>query len=241
MKQLKQLSHSRLTTSQLQFFSLQAMGLIIPLLEKSSFLSRQHDEIKGSTEAIESLTGLSRKEIGTEELTEADTHQDHILMAIRDTCKAKASAGWYNRDAAESGVTVLTIMNEFGKDLIYGNYDQQAVAIPSFIKKMTEIENVEHAQKSGTAEFVSALTPAHNTFKDLYNQKLTATEQPLTTVTDEKKNLRYRIDGVLTYLDLQIADGVEEYSAVKAPMNLLITEVMSQVKANLTRNENSAQ
>jgi len=240
MKQLKQLSHSRLTTSQLQFFSLQAMGLIAPLLEKSPFLSRQHDELQGSIDSIESLTGLSRKESGTEELSEADNYQDQILMAIRDTCKAKAAAEWHNKAAAESGIIVLSIMNEFGKDLIYGNYDQQSVAVPSFIKKMTEIENVEHAQKTETSNFIAALKPAHETFKDLYTKKLIGTESPVTSITEEKKNLRYRLDGLLSYLDVQIADGVEEYSAVKTPMNQLITEVMSQVKANLTRNENSA-
>ncbi len=240
MKQLKQLSHSRLTTSQLQFFSLQSMGLIAPLLKKSDFLSRQHDELKGSTDAIESLSGISRKQDITEDLSGSDTLQDQILIAIRDTCKAKAATEWFNKAGAEAGVVVLTIMNEYGKDLIYGNYEQQSVAIPSFIAKMALIENVEFAQKSGIANFLTALTPAHASFVDLYNQKLTETAVPMTTILKEKKNLRYRIDGLLTYLDIQIADGVEEFTDVKAPMNLLITEMMSQVRANQTRSENSA-
>ncbi len=241
MKQLKQLSHSRLTTTQLQFFSLQAMGLIQPFLETSSFLSRQHTELKGSTDAIKKLTGVSYKLDITEELTAADEDQDQILIAIRETCKAKVASAFFNKNAADEGGKVLDVMDDFGKDLIYGSYEKQCATIPAFITRMAEPKNAESAQKVGIAPFVTALAPAHAKFKDLYNQKLTETEVPTTTIKVETKKLRYRLDALLPYIDAQITDSVDEFAALKAPMNQLITEVMSQVRARKTRSETTAQ
>lgn len=241
MKQLKQLSHSQLNTQELQFFALQAMGLIAPHLENSPFAFRQHGKLLSATNNVEALTGLSRKSDSVASVGEADDVQDTILIAIRETCKAKISTAMFNANAAEAAEDILDIMGEYGRDLIYGNYEQQSVAIPSFSAKMKVPANAEKAQKAGVKTYLDALDPAHAEFQNLLNIKLTGTETPATTVTDEKKVIRYRVDSLLSYLDVQIADGIEPYTALKEPMNILITDVMSRMKTRLTRKENSAQ
>ncbi len=241
MKQLKQLSHSRLTTTQLQFFSLKAMGLIAPLLEKSPFLTRQHSELKDSTDAIESLTGVSRKKDITEELALADDDQDSILTAIRETCKAKVAASFFDKEGAEAGGRVLDVMDDFGKGLIYGSYEKQASTIPAFITRMAEPQNSEDAQGADVLSFITALEPAHSKFKELYNQKLKESVAPITSVKKESQKIRYRLDALLPFIDAQITDSVEEFTALKGPMNQLISEVMSQVRARKTRSDITAE
>ncbi|MCP4298879.1 MAG: hypothetical protein GY786_25140 [Proteobacteria bacterium] len=234
MKQLKAISLSQLSTTELQFFTLQLMGLIEPLSAHNNFCARQFSELKDGTVTVESLTGLSKKNDATLTVNSADDIQDGILVGVRDTCKGKVATRHFDGEAADDAVEILDIMAEYGKPLIYGNYDEQCVAIPSFLTKMALPENVARAERTGVKLFIDALAPAHSEFVNLLNETLTNTNKPVTKLTDAKKEIRYRLDGLLGYIDLQISDEIELFGDLKVPMNLLITDVMAQMRTRIT-------
>ncbi len=234
MKQLKPISLSQLTTTELQYFTLRTLGLVQPIVEPDSFPHRQTTRLNDNTDSVELLTGLSKKNEVTLTLNSADDIQDSILLGVRDTCKAKVATRRFHARAADSAENVLAIMDEYGKNLIYGNFDEQCTAIPSFLTKMATPENVENAKNAGILQYIEALQPAHDEFRSLLKEKLTNKKKPLVKLTDVKKDMRYRLEGLLGYLDLQIADEVVSFTDLKAPMNLLITDVMAQMRTRVT-------
>lgn len=240
MKQLKPLSHSQLSTEELQFFALQAMGLIQPLSGSSEFLARQHTHLENATDSVEQLTGLSRRSELSPLVAGADDKQDALMIAIRETAQAKVAARIISEAAADAGEKVLQTIEGFGKKLIYGSYEEQSVAIPSFIAKMSTPEMSDTVEKAGVKKFLEVLSPVHEEFQELFKEKLNMPDLPKTTLAEEKRKIRYRLGGLLAYIELQIADSVELYVKLKEPMNALITEVMARKRARDTRAENSA-
>ncbi len=234
MKQLKPLSISQLSTAELQYLTLQTTRLIENLIAIDVFANKQYTCLQSGTDRVEALTGLSLKNDATLTLNSSDDIQDSILIGVRETCKAKIATSHFDEDGAKSAEQILDVMGEYGKSLIYGTYEEQCVAIPSFITQMSTAENEVLSEKTGVKLFIDALIPAHDEFTTLLNQKLTNTSKPMVNLTDTKKEIRYRLEGLLTYIDLQIADDVAECAALRIPLNLLITEVMAQMKTRIT-------
>lgn len=197
-------------------------------------MDRQVTALTEHTDDVEMLTGLSRKNDATLTLNSADDIQDSILIGVRETCKAKVATHHFNADAPERAEKVLAVMEEYGKPLIYGTFDEQCTAIPSFLAKMALPENVQNSDAAGVTDYIIALKPAHDEFCKILNEKITNTQKPMVKLTDVKKDMRYRLEGLLTYIDIQISDELPAFCELKTPVNLLITDVMAQLRTRVT-------
>lgn len=240
MNLLKPVSQSQFSTTLLQFFAMKTMGLIAPLTESDAYLQNQKVAIEGATSAIDTLLAHSKVNEKTAELAEEDDVQDEILIGIRDYLKGIIGLRQFDAVKADASEKILQKMNSYGADLLYGGYEKQAALVPSFLNSMKEPLFATAIELVGIGHLIEGLTTSHDKVTVLYQEKLKATVKPDTTMREEKKIIRYRLDLLLSYIEGNLADGVSAFTALEDPMNELITDVMSQYRAQQTRKENKA-
>ncbi len=240
MKCLKPLSQSMLTTGQLHYFALQAMGIIDPLVESDDFVKKQNTALKVAVEKMEKILSHSRINEKTEEHATADELMDKILIGLRDFLQGLLSLRIFDTGKADAAEKVLNQMEELGHDLIHGGYEKQLPLVNTFINSMATAPFQVYVEAAGVAHLIEALKNSYEKVQKLSQEKMEASEKPDSTMADEKKELRYRIDGLLSYMDRNLHDGVAEFSPIELKMNQLISDVMGQLRANQTRKQNSA-
>lgn len=239
MNKLKPLSQSLLSASQLQFIAIQTMDITKSLAEIDPYIKKQHDSMNESNSTIEKIYAYSRINEKTAELASADDMQDDVLFGIRDYLKGLIALARFDTGKSEAAKKILSHMESYGHGLFYGGHEKQAALIPAFISSLKTPEFAPSVEKATISHLIDGLTMAQKSVHDLYHEKLQANNKPDSTLTEEKKALRYRINSLFTYLDTNINDGVEGFTSLETPLNLLITDVMGQFRAQQTRKEHS--
>ncbi len=238
MSSLKSLPSSLLTTSQLKNIAIQTMKLTESFIESNDFINDQHVAMGKSITMIDKIHAYSQVNKKTEDFTRADDVLDDVLTGIRDYLKGAVSLRRFDQNKGDAAERIIHHMESYGKELFYGSYDKQADLVPSFVKSVRE-QYAEDLETAVMAHLIDGLSLASEAVINLYNEKLGAQKKPESTMADEKKVIRYRIDGLLSYLDVRITDAIEAYVPLQETLNELITEVMTHVRANQTRKEHS--
>lgn len=239
MNKLKPLSQSLLSASQLQRIATQTMIITQPLVESDPFIKKQHEELTESSNNIDKIYAYSSINKKTEELLEADDMMDNIITGIRDYLKGLISLHLFEPAKASAAETILEHMDSYGPKLFYGGYEKQAALIPAFVKSVKDEEFAPMLTTAGIAHLIDGLDLSSQKVIRLYQEKLQASQRPDSTMAEEKKILRYRINGLLSYLDVNIVDQVDAFVPMETPLNELITDVMGQLRAKQTRKEKS--
>lgn len=237
MNRLKPLSLSQLTVSQLRNIAIQTMLITKTLVETDPHIKKQHEVMTKSSDTIDQIYTHSKVNEKTEELDQADNVQDDVLTGIRDYAKGLISLKRFNTDTAEAAEKIVNHMESYGPELFYGGYKKQSDLVPTFVKAMRNEEFAPLVETAGISHLIDGLDISSKRVIELYQEKLQASTKPDSTLTEEKKVLRYRINGLLTYLDLNITDGVEAFVPMETPLNELITDAMTEIRAKQTRKE----
>lgn len=235
MRILKPLSHSKLSTTQIHFFTLNLLDFIAPFREKDPLLNNQYKVLERSCDAIGTLLSLSRKNAKTKELLDTDNRQDQLLRGIRDYLKGLCAISQFDKERAVASEKVLKIIQSFGRDLFYGSYTKQAALISSFIHTMREPAWHPVLESAGITHMINELEETYTRVQNIHIEKLEAAVRPNTSIKKEKRVLQYRISLLLPYLEIHLADRNEAYLALEEPLNNLITDVMKQYHAKISR------
>lgn len=238
MSSLKALPSSRLSTSQLKNVAIQTMKLTESLLESDDFIQDQHTAMNASIVDMDQIHAYSQVNSKTKDLAQANVVLDDCLTGTRDYLKGAIALRRFDCIKADAAENILHHMESYGRGLIYGGYNEQADLVPAFIKSVKELY-AEDLETAVAAHLIEGTKMAIESVIKMYGEKLESQEKPDTTMGKIKKELRYRIDGLLSNLDRRITDKKEGYVTLQEPINELITEVMTQVRAQQTRKENS--
>lgn len=230
MNRLKSITLSRLSTSQLQYFTKKILDILSHFTYSEEYIRRQYEALVEASKKLEELQQQTTSNKKSQELTLLDDEQDSILIGIREHCKGRIALRRFCQKSAEACETILIQMNEYGRDLIYGNYEKQCVAIPSFLSRMESGTLAQTVVDAGVTPYFDTLKEVHKNFHDLYLEQLDFVEKPTPSSVEEKKKIRYRLDSVLLHIDNHLYDETGLYDGLEIFINKLITEVMQLIK-----------
>ncbi len=236
---IESLSVSRLTTSELIDTSSQLISITQTLAEQHAFIARQSSALDLS---IGALVDIERTPLGsdrTEMINSDDAQQDMLVALIEDHLEAGAKTEAFFPEKASACKVLLSFYgNRDRETLMRGSLRDQGVEMRALLADLLDPSQDENRTASGCEPMIQKLNEVFLSLQK--NREARNNEGNLpTSTTEQKRILRYRIDKLLSFIDVNIIDGIEGFDTVKTPVNELITEVMSEYRARVTRKANA--
>lgn len=230
MNKLKSITLSRLSTSQLRSFAQKMLTLLSHYTYAESFMKRQFDALDHALNDLKDLHEDSRSNIKSKELALLDDEQDSLLIGIREHCKGRIALRRFCPKSAEACETILTQMNEYGRDLLYGNHEKQSVAIPSFLSRMESGTLQKSVIDAEVSTYFETLKEVHKRFHDLHLERLEFVEKPSKSLVETKKKIRYRLDSILLHIDNHLYDSTGIYDGLEGPIDRIISKAQIEIQ-----------
>lgn len=228
MNRLKSITLLGLTTLQLRDFSLKVLDLLCHYVNSEEYIKRQYDALQTSIYKLKEVQNSTLNSAKSQELALLDDEQNSLLIGIREHCKGRIALRRFCPKCAEACETILMQMHEYGRDLIYGTYEKQNVAIPSFLSRMRSGTLLQTVYDAEICHYLDTLKEVHMRFFDLYLEHLEFVKLPTPSLVEEKKRMHYRLECILLHIDNHLYDETARFDALENPLNRLITEVIQQ-------------
>lgn len=239
MNTVDAISVSRLSTNELVKCAKGIDSIVEHLLEESGFIKRNTEVIKNSLVEIANIDNRELTKEETEEITALDDKLDTLLPITQNALESNVNSGDFfpeKADASEAFLNAYAKRNR--KDLFYGSYSAQGREVSALIQEIFAPENDQNRLNSGCVPYFDAINDIFSQLNTLLDKRRRRGNLP-TTLKEQKGILRYRIERIISYVDANILDNVEGFSALQTPLNELITEVMAEYKARMTRKKNA--
>jgi len=226
---------SKLTTNELQFTAQHLLSMIKTFIPEDPFMVRQFSYIEQSLKDLQKINSMSRKSDYTKIIKGLDEKIDAVLPLIMNTLENNLKAEHYFPDKAKASKELLTLFKMRNRrQLLHGGYTSQASELTSLLKGLMAPSQDQNRVESGID--VMALHLKEN-FESLQKNQIARLKEENypTTQKEQGRILCFRLGNLLTYINANIIDEVDQFDQLKIPANELITDVMSGVRARQTR------
>ncbi len=239
MKQLKKFSPSKISHEALASFARTTMSYIVELAE-DLFLIRQNEAVIAHLEELDLAFQRILKNSFTQKLELIDYQRDQLIVALRSALRAAIDQAILNTDKAEAAEKIITLVNHMDAKVTTLGYLEESAQITAFFTAVKELQAgvVETAE---VTPILIALETTQGEFDALFNEKgaTNAAKTEVRRIKDIRKDLTLRLNGILSYVNINGIDLPEQFCEIIESLNALITEVMAKAKADATRKENS--
>lgn len=238
MKKLDAISLSQLNTDELLKTSKSVKSLTKPLAVNHDFIHRNVTDIEKSIAIHAEIDNAQLKKSDTDQIQELDQRFDKYGPIILEDLQNSIKKYEFFPAKAHSSEEILKLFSKRDKKkLFYGSYAAQAREMDALRAELFIPEMDAHRSNCGLETIFTAWDDAYRELQDLLNNRLSEGNLSI-TLKELKGDLRYRVEALLTYVDLNIYDDVEGFGALETPLNELISEVMASYKNRMTRKEN---
>ncbi len=239
MNTIKPISISQLNTDELIKTGRSITTLTNSLREAYPFVDRHITAIKVSLGDIATIDGTEQKKESTKSVQYLDERLDKLLPLIESDLEGSVAKKEFFPTKATAAEAILALFQKRDrKKLFFGSYVAQGREMEALKKELYSSEYEPHIENSGIADLFEALLDTYSDLTYSLNERLN--EGNLSTTLKEQKGiLRYRLDKLISYIDVNILDNIDGFSVVQTPINELVTEIMSDYKARMTRKEHS--
>lgn len=239
MNTIEPLSLTRFTTNELVKTGKGVADLAEQLAATSPFIARNVSAIKATLATIAEIDNKDPKKSHTDEIVELDRKLDALLPVTEGALLSNVkSADFFPEKGAASAVIIAAFEKRDRQALFHGSYSAQGREMSALLQEIYAEENAQHRTDSGCAPQLDALNDTFTRLNVLINERRSEGNLP-STLKEQKSILRYRVERLLSYIDANILDEVEGFAEIKTPMNQLVTEIMSEYRARMTRKKNA--
>ncbi len=233
MNTLDRISYSRLSGSQLERMATTALSLLASL--DDPYIARQHAALVAALGMHREIRGSSAQSQYTPQINAADDMVDQLVPMLEETLKTAVSQRMFMAERAASAELLIGVMQQCDRQkLLYGGYSDQGAELAVLFQKLFAPENDSHLLTAGVMPICTALKKHAEELQALREARLSE-ESIGTTTREQRAIIRYRLEVLFTYVDSNIADEVAEFIALALPFGELISEVMTEYKASVTR------
>ncbi len=183
------------------------------------FVVRQRDGIADAIAKLAQVDNEERTQEHTEEIQSLDASVDMLVPLIEDDLKGTVRKAAFKPAPAKSAKAILGLFAKRDrKKMIYGSYADQGRELGAIFAELFSEPFAEHLNISGIAPMAEKLladyTELHKLLDDRHNKGNFST-----TLKEQKQVLRYRMDKLLSHIDVNIFDEVEGCAALETMMN----------------------
>ncbi len=202
------------------------------------YIARQVSAITGSLSTVRKIKSTDLASGFTDGIQDADHDVDELLPMIETDLKSSVDKKRFFQAKGESAEALLKLFQlRDRKKLFFGGYTDQGEEIRTLFSDLFSSKYDVHRETSGAAPLFDTLKERFTTLSELLQARLDEESMP-STQREQKRILRYRLDKLIAYIDTNVVDEVEGFDAIHAPLNELITDVMGEYKARVSRKEN---
>ncbi len=226
---------SKLTPTELHFTAQHLLSMVKTFIPEHPFIARQVIYLEQSLKNLLKINSMSRKSDYTKIIKELDTKIDAVLPLILMTLENNLKAEHYFPSKAKASKELLTLCKMRNRrQLLHGGYTSQASEITSLLKSIMAPSQDLNRIESGIDLMVQQLKETFEALQKSQIARLKEESYP-TTQKEQGDILCFRLDNLLTYINANIIDEVEQFEKLKIPVNELITDVMSRVRSRYTK------
>ncbi len=238
MNTIQSISLSQFQTSELIQTGTSSLFIAQPLAETHPHIARQTMAIKTALDTLIEIDNTSQKSEHSAPIKELDNNVDELLPLIVSDLESNVKKKRFYRVRAESSEVILNLFAKRDRQkLYYGGYTSQGREISALFSELFSPEFEMHRANSGIGDLFDALKENFDELTIKLDARLH--EGNLITSTKEAKGmLRYRLETLFTYVDANILDKVDGFESLETPMNELVSRMMSEYRARITRKEN---
>lgn len=235
---MKNFSHTKTSHEQLSYFAQITMSHSAKIPD-DGFITKQNEELQSYIAELETAFQRVLTHKFTQEINELDIRRDKLLVALRAALNSAIAQEVLSQKKADSAREVLVHMNNMDAKVTNLSLMEESVQINAFLSALKTL--AEDVVTSSTAKpIIAALEETQKEFDKLYKTRSShdETAQDPRRITQIRKDMVFRIEGLLSYINVNGVDYPETYSDVVNSINTLIDEVMAKAKADQTRKEN---
>ncbi len=241
MNNVKPISLSQYTTSELLKSGKSLNSITESLTLTHEFVARQRAGIAEAIAKLAQVDNEERTQEHTEEIQSLDASVDMLVPLIEDDLQGTINKAAFRPGPAKSAAAILPLFAKRDrKKMIHGGYADQGRELGALFSELFSEPFAEHLKVSAIAPMAEKLRSDFNQLQLLLNDRLSKGNFE-TTQKEQKIALRYRMENLLSHIDVNILDGVEGFAEIQTPVNELITSSMADYKARITRKENRDQ
>jgi hypothetical protein len=239
MEKIQPVSLSQFTTGELQKTSTHLTSLVEPYIEFHPFIARQVNNLIGAVDILVDIDRTVLASEHTDDIQADDGDIDTLIPMIWDNLKNSVEAkSFFSEKGEASEILIKFFENRDRKELIYGGFTNQGKEITALLKDVFDPSMDANRVASGVEPMLLLLERKFDSLNANLEARLKEGNMP-STQKEQKKILRYRLDNLLTHIDVNIVDGVEGFESLRTPVNELITVIMSEYRARVTRKKSS--
>lgn len=240
MNILNDVSLTRLDTAELRTLADGVVSALAPLAATDSHIRRNIDATVIAQKTMSVISAIPMGSTITGEIKQTDDEMDTHLRLTRSMLELNSSMAQYDAAKAQASAHLLAIITKRPKSLFDGNYKEQPVEVSDFLDEIMVPELMQARMISGVEPLLQTVRQKLVHLKELFAARGSEESAP-STVLDQKKILRYRLNALLTYTDSNLTDNVELFAPIAGKLNDLIGSVMATFRARETRKETAAE
>ncbi len=225
---ISQLSHGEMhrTVSTLPTI-LEALG--------NPLISRQLEAIEVAHSNLQALMQTAKSSHATEDIHKTNDDLDSLIPVLINGLESAIAQREFFPEKADAASVVLTRISHCDrKKLIHGSYGDQLSLLEVLVKDLLSEEFSAALATSGSQPMVLRIQTLMNQLQELLTARLQESKTT-TTQTEQRKIINYRLDKLIAYIDINITDNIDGFSAVQEPVNELFTEVMGSYRSRVAR------
>lgn len=228
---------SKLSTPELRTLADGTITTLSPFAASHPLIDRSLEVVKGSLSAITNINNTPQGSDITEEIRTVDGDMDASLRLAREVMQANVNMAAYNPAKAAASEKLLSVMSKRSSALFSGGYVEQGAEVTDFLSDVFTDELADTREDSGVAPILETIKDQFSQLKELLAARAAEDTAP-TTVKEQKQIIRYRLEKLYHYVDINCVDEIDGFTEVITPLNDIITSVMSQYRARETRRQN---
>ncbi len=235
MHAIKSIPLSKLTPKELDFTAKLLITMVQSFVPDHPFIARQVHCLELSLQALQKVYGMSRKSEYTKIIKQHDSEIDAVLPLIMHTLENNIKAENYfphKANASKDLLELFRIRNR--RQLFHGGYTAQASEMGSLLKGLLHPSQDQNRVESGVEVMVIHLKDNFKALQEAQTARLKEENYP-TTQKEQGEILCFRLQNLLTYINANVVDEVDRFDTLKIPVNELITDIVSRVRARQTR------
>ncbi len=240
MSIIQQISLSQFTTKELQKTATVLPSIVNELAETHPYIARNVSHISNAVDILVDIDNTIRGSELSDVIDSDDDELDSLLPLCKDHLETAVKSIKYYPLPAAASVELLKLWNKRDqKELVHGGYSSQGKEVTALLKDIFHPSQDENRAASGVEPMLLDVKASFESLQKNLEARLNEGNFP-STQKEQKKILRYRLDLLLSYIDGNVTDGINEFEAVKTPVNELITEMMSEYRSRVTRKANKS-
>ncbi len=228
--------HTILTNEELTVLATRIMTEVRNNLEGDSFLEDQCTVAEKKVDQIGKLKGRSKKNTYTKLIRKDDKSRDAIYDAIIRTITNDIAMAEFEPEQAKKAIKIQDIL-DLNLVNTKAGYTAETAQMNTLIGAVKEPGNVPFITGSSVEVYFKRLESIQQHFEALQDQKNSLEAVALVgEVKTEVKELVYRLDALLSYLDVKARD-YDTFEEVAKKVGEIISEIVAVAKARETRKQ----